>query len=89
MPLSSCVLTAIEPQSHCNAFQVTKRSIDLRRADSLTFCVQLTGPKAHQTILTMPTDERWKAMRKAVATAFSNCNLRTDFPGQTLLAVRF
>ncbi|BDA43874.1 Cytochrome P450 3A11 [Coccomyxa sp. Obi] len=40
-----------------------------------------TGPHAHQTILTLPTDDRWKAVRKAVATAFSNTNMRANFPG--------
>lgn len=44
--------------------------------------VQFSGPKAHQTILTLPTDERWKAVRKAVATAFSTSNMRANFPGE-------
>ena len=43
--------------------------------------MQFTGPNAHQTILTLPTDERWKAVRKAVATAFSTTNMRANFPG--------
>ncbi|EIE20244.1 cytochrome P450 [Coccomyxa subellipsoidea C-169] len=42
---------------------------------------ELTGPNAHKTILTMSTDELWRAVRKAVATAFSNRNLRANFPG--------
>ena len=52
----------------------------------LTMCIQLqfSGPNAHQTILTLPTDERWKAVRKAVATAFSTTNMRANFPGEIL-----
>lgn len=46
-------------------------------------CVQFSGPNAHKTILTLPTDERWKAVRKAVATAFSTSNMRANFPGDT------
>ncbi|KAK9916023.1 hypothetical protein WJX75_007417 [Coccomyxa subellipsoidea] len=42
---------------------------------------EFSGPNKHQTILTLPTDERWKAVRKAVATAFSTTNMRANFPG--------
>lgn len=47
--------------------------------------VQFSGPNKHQTILTLPTDERWKAVRKAVATAFSTTNMRANFPGEFVI----
>lgn len=42
--------------------------------------MQLASPKRHHTLLFSPTDERWKAVRKSVATAFSVANMRALYP---------
>jgi hypothetical protein len=42
--------------------------------------MQLASPKRHHTLLFGPTDERWKAVRKSVATAFSVANMRALYP---------
>ncbi|CAL8468141.1 g7680 [Coccomyxa elongata] len=38
------------------------------------------SPKAFYNLLTSPSNERWKAVRKAVASAFSTANMKAQFP---------
>ena len=41
---------------------------------------QFASPRGHHTLLTGPTGERWKAVRKSVATAFSTANMKALYP---------
>ena len=41
---------------------------------------QFASPRGHHTLLTGPTGERWKAVRKSVATAFSTANMKSLYP---------
>ena len=41
---------------------------------------QFASPQGHHTLLTGPTGERWKAVRKTVATAFSTANMKALYP---------
>lgn len=41
---------------------------------------QFASPQGHHTLLTSATNERWKAVRKSVATAFSVANMRALYP---------
>ena len=41
---------------------------------------QFASPQGHHTLLTGPTGERWKAVRKSVATGFSTANMKSLYP---------
>ncbi|KAF5828281.1 cytochrome P450, partial [Dunaliella salina] len=41
---------------------------------------QMCTPRAHPNLLTSPADNKWKAVRKAVAVSFSANNIRKKFP---------
>ncbi|CAL5219591.1 g1454 [Coccomyxa viridis] len=46
-------------------------------SDALNY---FAGPHALPTLLTAESTERWKVVRKAVATAFSTANMKAEFP---------
>eukprot|EP00983_Pelagomonas_calceolata_P046343 1140115-Pelagomonas_calceolata.AAC.6 len=41
-------------------------------------------PYAHPNLLTSPADNKWKAVRKAVAVSFSANNIRKKFPASII-----
>jgi hypothetical protein len=41
---------------------------------------QMCSPRGHQNLLTSPADPTWRAVRKAVAAAFSVVNIRKKYP---------